>query len=120
MEAFFKDPFNEVRGVSAIQRIFAAMFSQVRLPRFRVLRAVQSGKAPHWEREAFLTWEFDFYLQNYATQQLQTIRGSTHLQFNEDGRIIYHRDYWDAAEELYEKLPILGGLMRWLKRRAQH
>ena len=28
-----------------------------------------------------------------------------------------HRDYWDAAEELYEKLPILGGLMRWLKRR---
>jgi steroid Delta-isomerase len=29
-----------------------------------------------------------------------------------------HRDYWDAAEELYEKLPILGGLMRWLKRQA--
>jgi hypothetical protein len=29
-----------------------------------------------------------------------------------------HRDYWDAAEELYEKLPVLGGLMRWLKTRA--
>jgi steroid delta-isomerase len=28
-----------------------------------------------------------------------------------------HRDYWDAAEELYEKLPA-GRLMRWLKRRA--
>jgi hypothetical protein len=27
-------------------------------------------------------------------------------------------DYWDAAEELYEKLPVLGGLMRWLKRAA--
>jgi steroid delta-isomerase len=26
-----------------------------------------------------------------------------------------HRDYWDAAEELYEKLPVLGALMRWLK-----
>ncbi|WP_413888997.1 hypothetical protein [Candidatus Aalborgicola defluviihabitans] len=35
-----------------------------------------------------------------------------------DGRILDHRDYWDAAEELYEKLPLLGGLMRWLKRRA--
>jgi steroid delta-isomerase len=27
-----------------------------------------------------------------------------------------HRDYWDAAEELYEKLPLVGALMRWLKR----
>ena len=29
-----------------------------------------------------------------------------------------HRDYWDAAEELYEKLPLLGALMRWLKSAA--
>jgi hypothetical protein len=41
-----------------------------------------------------------------------------HLRFAPDGRIAMHRDYWDAAEELYEKLPLLGGLMRWLKRRA--
>jgi len=32
--------------------------------------------------------------------------------------IVVHRDYWDAAEELYEKLPWVGGLMRWLKRKA--
>ena len=37
---------------------------------------------------------------------------------NPDGRIALHRDYWDAAEELYEKLPVLGVLMRWLKSRA--
>jgi len=29
-----------------------------------------------------------------------------------------HRDYWDAAEELYEKLPGVSVLMRWLKKRA--
>jgi steroid delta-isomerase len=28
-----------------------------------------------------------------------------------------HRDYWDAAGELYEQLPVIGSLMRWLKRR---
>jgi hypothetical protein len=33
-------------------------------------------------------------------------------------RISLHRDYWDAAEELYEKLPWVGALMRWLKKRA--
>ncbi len=44
------------------------------------------------------------------------IRGASHLRFAGDGRIAMHRDYWDAAEELYEKLPLLGALMRWLKR----
>ena len=40
------------------------------------------------------------------------------MRFAADGRVVYHRDCWDAAEELYEKLPVLGALMRWLKRQA--
>ena len=46
------------------------------------------------------------------------IHGASHLQFDDNGRVAVHRDYWDAAEELYEKLPVVGGLMRWLRRRA--
>jgi hypothetical protein len=38
--------------------------------------------------------------------------------FDAQGLVTLHRDYWDAAEELYEKLPVVGALMRWLKRRA--
>ena len=48
----------------------------------------------------------------------QCIRGATHIVFDERGAVSVHRDYWDAAEELYEKLPLLGALMRWLKRAA--
>jgi hypothetical protein len=48
----------------------------------------------------------------------QRVRGATHQRFGADGLIVEHRDYWDVAEELYEKLPLLGTLMRWLKRRA--
>ena len=40
------------------------------------------------------------------------------MQYDLHGLITLHRDYWDAAEELYEKLPMIGGLMRWLKARA--
>jgi steroid delta-isomerase len=32
--------------------------------------------------------------------------------------VAYHRDYWDSAEELYEKVPLLGAFMCWLKRRV--
>lgn len=107
----FKDPFNEVRGRPAVQRIFEHMFRQVNAPRFRVTCAVAQGD------DAFLTWDFDFRLPG-RPDEAQRIRGATHIQFSADGRVAYHRDYWDAAEELYEKLPLVGGLMRLLKRRA--
>jgi len=46
----------------------------------------------------------------------QVIRGVTHLKFGTDGKVNYHRDYWDAAEELYMKLPVIGRLMRGLRK----
>jgi len=110
-DAWFKDPFNEVRGRPAIERIFRHMFEQVAEPRFEVTRAVASGA------DAFLVWDFRFRLKS-GRAGAQVIRGASHIQFAPDGRVAYHRDYWDAAEELYEKLPLLGGLMRFLRKRA--
>jgi steroid delta-isomerase len=112
-QAWFKDPFNEVRGLPAIRRIFERMFEVLEAPRFVVTEAVAQGD------QAFLAWEFHFRLRRW-NRRPQVVRGATHLRFAADGRVAWHRDYWDAAEELYEKLPLLGGLMRWLRRRAGH
>jgi len=106
-DALFKDPFNEVRGPAAIGRIFNHMFEQVEAPRFEVHEAIGAGE------QAFLTWTMHFRSRGAP----QAIRGATHVRFAADGRIAMHRDYWDAAEELYEKLPVLGALMRWLRRK---
>jgi steroid delta-isomerase len=110
--ARFKDPFNDVLGLPAIRAIFAHMFVALHEPRFVVTGGFAQGN------EAFLTWDFVFRFKRFDTTTPQTVRGATHLRFAPDGRIEWHRDYWDAAEELYEKLPVVGGLMRWLKRRA--
>ncbi len=110
-DASFKDPFNEVRGVAAIVDIFSHMFVQVEAPRFVVRDVVTQGD------DAFFTWDFHFRMRRFRNDE-QVIRGASHLKFGPDGRIMLHRDYWDAAEELYEKLPVLGSLMRLLKRRA--
>jgi len=112
-EVFFKDPFNEVRGIAAVRAIFAHMFEQVDAPRFVVTTSVLQ------DDQAFLTWDFLFRMKRFAREE-QCIRGATHLRFDEDGRVSFHRDYWDAAEELYEKLPLLGAVMRGLKRMARN
>ena len=111
-QAQFKDPFNDVTGVPAIARIFHHMFKTLDNPRFVVTNQVIQGT------QCFLTWEFRFGFKNFKQGQPQVILGASHLVISEQGQVILHRDYWDAAEELYEKLPLVGGLMRWLKRRA--
>jgi hypothetical protein len=111
-QARFKDPFNEVQGVAPIQHIFGHMFQALDEPRFVVREIVQQGD------QCFLTWDFLFRFKRFS-RELQTVRGGSHLKLDVGGLITLHRDYWDAAEELYEKLPAVGPLMRWLKNRAR-
>ena len=110
--ARFKDPFNEVFGTAAITHIFEHMFDSLHEPRFVVTQRIVDGA------QVFLVWEMHFRFRRFDTVTPQVIRGGSHLTLEADGRIRDHRDYWDAAEELYEKLPVVGGLMRWFKRRA--
>ncbi|MCG2576980.1 nuclear transport factor 2 family protein [Dechloromonas sp. XY25] len=108
-DAYFKDPFNEVRGVQAIAGIFAHMYRQVEAPRFEVTERIADASG------AMLVWDFHYRVRRWGRSEMQRIRGVSHLKFAADGKVIYHRDYWDAAEELYMKLPILGGLMKYLR-----
>ncbi len=112
-DARFKDPFNDVRGVPAIECIFRHMFETLDQPRFVITQQLLQGS------DAFLSWDFTFRFRSFRRDQLQRIEGATHIKLDEAGLVTLHRDYWDAAEELYEKLPLVGVLMRWLKARTQ-
>jgi hypothetical protein len=112
-QAWFKDPFNEVRGVAAIQHIFAHMFRQVKDPRFVVTERVESANGTSG---TMLVWEMYYRIGMLGRSELQVMRGVSHLRFDAEGRVDYHRDYWDAAEELYMKLPAIGLLMRGLRK----
>jgi limonene-1,2-epoxide hydrolase len=109
-DAFFKDPFNEVHGLAQIQAIFMRMFGQMDAPRFHVLSRVFDGA------QGFLIWDLEFRFRGGKPAR---IHGVSHLKLGADGRVVYHRDYWDAAEELYEKVPVLGSFMRWVKHRVR-
>jgi ketosteroid isomerase-like protein len=109
-DAYFKDPFNEVHGLLAVQHIFTHMFQKVAEPRFVVTEKMQDAGG------AMLIWDFYYRVQLWGKGQTQIMRGASHLRFNADGKVCYHRDYWDTGEELYMKLPLLGVLMRGLRR----
>jgi steroid delta-isomerase len=110
-DARFKDPFNDIQGHAGIIHVFEHMYTQLLEPRFVVFERLAQGE------QAFLTWEMRFRFQRWPDVP-HVIRGASHVVFNAAGQVAEHRDYWDAAEELYEKLPVVGSVMRWLKKAA--
>jgi limonene-1,2-epoxide hydrolase len=105
-EVHFKDPFNDIRGIAAMIAVYEHMFDTTDNPHFIIHDRMVDGD------QAFITWVFEFGLKG----KHYSVVGSTHLKFNDEGLVVLHRDYWDAAEELFQKLPVIGGLVRWLRR----
>ncbi|MBL4804019.1 MAG: nuclear transport factor 2 family protein [Alphaproteobacteria bacterium] len=103
----FKDPFNDVMGVDAYQRVLQHMFENVDNPKFRV-----SDYA--WGRGAniaYLRWTFTYMMKN----RQYSVEGASEVMFSDDGLVMSHIDYWDAAENFYEHLPVLGAAIRFVK-----
>lgn len=108
-QVHFVDPFNDVRGLPALRRIFEHMFEQLDEPRFEILTVV----AEH--DRAWLSWDFHFRRRGQA--QPWRIHGATSVRFDAQGLVLEHLDYWDAAAQLYERLPVIGAVLRWLRQR---
>lgn len=106
-DAWFKDPFNEVHGRTAIRAIFMHMFETTERARFDILDHCAQGN------QHFVTWIFRCEL---AGREL-AVQGASHLICNARGEVQQHRDYWDPAEEMWQHLPWLGPVVKWLRAR---
>ncbi len=103
----FRDPFHDVRNRDGMARVFRRMFETVRDIRFAVQHMAMDGDV------CLMQWRFSGLLRGRAWQ----INGASAVRFDPDGQVVEHIDYWDAAENLYERLPLIGWLLSRLRRR---
>ncbi len=103
----FKDPFNDVRGVDAMAQVFRHMFENVQSVRFEVHQAMMEGD------DCLMQWRF----QGRLGAGPWAFDGTSAIRFAPDGRVAEHIDYWDAAGNFYERLPVIGRLLSWVRRR---
>lgn len=105
----FIDPFHDVRGAAVMEKVFAAIFISLTNVRFTVADRAWSGSA--W----YLRWRFEG--ERRQGGQIIAFDGMSEIHFDHDGKVRYYRDHWDAAQGLYERFPLIGFILRWLRRR---
>lgn len=108
-DVVFRDPFNDTVGVDAYLNVLQDMFKRCDKTQFQVTKNWLS------ERDAVLKWQFSF--MPAKSKPAWKIEGLSELVISPNGLIELHVDYWDAASQLYERLPAVGWLMRRMKSR---
>ena len=109
-DVLFRDPLHEVRGLPALQRYFAELYANVGRLEFDF-----HGFDQVVDGEGYLRWTMHFRHPRLRGGARISVDGCSHLLWWD--KVYQHRDYFDAGAMLYEHLPLMGGVIAWLKRR---
>ena len=106
-EVYFNDTLKTLRGREAVKEYFLRMPQHTEFVRGKTLDHSRSGA------NYYVRWILDVRYKG-AKETVRTM-GVTLLRFDESGRVVLHQDFWDSSAGFYEHLPVLGGVVRWIK-----
>lgn len=110
----FSDPAHRIEGLVPFQRYFDNMIANIGHCQFVVHSAVQRDSDPL----AFVDWSMSVQHRRLNGGALFTVAGASKLKFSgpgADAKIIYHQDFFDLGAMLYERLPLLGAVVRRIR-----
>jgi ketosteroid isomerase-like protein len=106
-DVWFNDTLKTLRGRAAVEAYFLKTLDHVESFGAAVDDVAVSGV------NVYVRWTMAVRFKG-AKEPVRTI-GMTLLRFDRDGRVVLHQDFWDPAAGFYEHLPVVGGLLRWIK-----
>ncbi|WP_158083140.1 nuclear transport factor 2 family protein [Methyloprofundus sedimenti] len=69
------------------------------------------------DEDVFVQWKMQTEFTIMGKHSNVNSIGISHLRFNEEGKIILHQDYWDSTNGFFQHIPVIGGLILWVKNR---
>ena len=111
-DVFFNDTLKSVRGSAALKDYLSHSAQAVEDCRVTVEETTRTAHG-----EYLLRWRMMIRFKRFRRGVDTWTIGASHLRFAADGRVVYHQDYWNTAEGLYQHLPIIGAAIRWIQRR---
>lgn len=108
----FIDPFNNTRGKENYKKVLEAAIHDSKDLVFKV------HNIKHNDSLAHLSWNYSFIPNNKTLGQDRiSIDGMSEIRISESGLIYYHRDYWDVSSCIYERIPVIGFILKKLRQR---
>ncbi len=117
----FIDPIAAHSGIISVKEYFTKLLKNAKHCTFIIhsiekIEALESETLNERKREAHLvTWKMTFTTSGINKGKPIFVDGITQLKI-EDDKIIFHRDYYDLGQMVYENIPLLGRIIKRIKR----
>lgn len=109
-DVYFEDPAHGIQGKAALKKYFANQFKNLEECSFKFHQTIANGT------DIFMAWTMLARHPRLNGGETIRVEGASYLK-TRNGRIFYHRDYFDLGAMLYEQLPLLGRIIAKLKLR---
>ena len=106
--AWFNDTIATEVGIDAIERYLLKTARGAEAIKATVQDVAVSGS------DCYVRWSMEVRTKNLAGGKPTTTEGVSQLRFDEQGRIIFHQDFWNPAAGIYQHLPLLGPAIRYV------
>ncbi|MCZ4336632.1 nuclear transport factor 2 family protein [Shewanella colwelliana] len=107
----FLDPIHRVEGFEHLLAYFRQLYTQVSSCDFKIEEVIVA------DSQAAIYWTMTYRHKQLNGGEAITVEGHSRLKAR-DNKVIYHRDYIDIGAMLYEHIPLIGGVIKMIKRRA--
>ena len=87
----FIDPAHEITGLTDLTRYFAALYKNVESIEFSFDHLLEN------DSEGYVQWIMTFSHKKLSGGRPVSVNGTTFLQFDNEGKVYYHRDYFDLG-----------------------
>ncbi|MFT7052616.1 MAG: hypothetical protein ACJAU1_000163 [Psychromonas sp.] len=106
----FIDALHNLKGLDQLTAYFSHLYANLLYCNFTIEEVIQE------EGKASIIWTMQYAHPKINKGKPIWVNGCSLLKFNQ--KIYYHRDFLDMGQMLYEQLPLLGGLIRVVKKRV--
>jgi len=111
-DVWFRDPFKEIHGEPEFEAYLLRGSTGV------AQYSMEWSDVASHDGDYYFRWVMTLKLKRDGKNDPPTLNnGVSHVRFGADGKVIFHEDYFDAATFLYEKIPVIGGGIRFIKNR---
>jgi len=110
----FEDPVGKIEGLKGMKKYYENMYKNVQEIRFDFVDEVVQGPAH------VAVWEMHLKAKGLNGGEEVILLGNSLIKFDSgSGKVIYHRDYFDMGEMVYEHIPVLGTIIRAIRKRFE-
>lgn len=111
-DVYFNDTLKAVEGRAALAHYLGESAEAVESCRVEILETTRTANDEHLVR-----WSMMIRFRKFRRGVDTWTVGMSHLRFDAGGHVVYHQDYWNAADGLFQHLPVIGTLIAAVKRR---